>query len=275
MAGTFVVVPQWQGSGSSRAMRLVDGALAIAGDLPSAATTIVHVPLEAGDELSTGVSRFSSLQAVHDRTAEVLGLLPAAAVTIGGDCGVELAPIERALTRTGGDLAVVWFDAHPDLHSSQSSPSHAFTGMVLRTLLGDGPEGLGSGQFLDPQRIVLAGVRAVDDAEETFIDESGIRSVGVLELDTPDELVATVEATGAASVYIHIDVDVLDPAEFGSKSDPVPFGITPTQLTAAIRALTARFSLAGAGITEFAPASESNASDDLPTILRIIGALTA
>ena len=41
MAATFVVVPQWQGSGSSRAMRLVDGAEAIRGDLPSASTRSV------------------------------------------------------------------------------------------------------------------------------------------------------------------------------------------------------------------------------------------
>jgi flavin reductase (DIM6/NTAB) family NADH-FMN oxidoreductase RutF len=61
MSPTFVVVPQWQGSVSARAMRLLDGAEAIRGDLPVSATTLVDVPIEAGDSLDTGIHRFSSL----------------------------------------------------------------------------------------------------------------------------------------------------------------------------------------------------------------------
>ena len=60
MPAAFVVVPQWQGSGSSRAMRLVDGAEAIRGDLPTASTFSVNVPLEAGDEL---IARAKTAQA--------------------------------------------------------------------------------------------------------------------------------------------------------------------------------------------------------------------
>ena len=63
----FVVVPQWQGSGSSRAMQLVDGAAAIAGGLPRASCTPLEVPLEAGESLGSGVRRLSSL--VHVREA--------------------------------------------------------------------------------------------------------------------------------------------------------------------------------------------------------------
>ncbi|MCR2828112.1 arginase family protein, partial [Microbacterium sp. zg.Y909] len=57
----FIVVPQWQGSPSARAMLLVDGAEAIEGDLPRAACTRVDVPLEAGESLDTGVHRLSAL----------------------------------------------------------------------------------------------------------------------------------------------------------------------------------------------------------------------
>ncbi len=45
----FIVAAQWQGSSSSRAMQLIDGAEAIAGDLPRASTTVLEVPAEAGD----------------------------------------------------------------------------------------------------------------------------------------------------------------------------------------------------------------------------------
>src|ERR1700744_4550298 len=103
MAATFVVVPQWQGSGSARAMRLVDGADAIRGDLPSASTVVVPVPLEAGEAQGTGVSRFSSIQLVRDRLAMTLSTIDGVAITIGGDCGVELASVEHVADQ--GDLA--------------------------------------------------------------------------------------------------------------------------------------------------------------------------
>ena len=255
-------------------MRLVDGAEAIRGDLPSSATRVVDVPLEAGDSRNTGLARFGSLSLVKERTLAVLDELTDVAITIGGDCGVDLAAIEHAMTRSNGDLAVVWFDAHPDLDTAESSSTSAFTGMVLRTLLGDGVEGLVPATPLDPAKLVLAGTRSIDDSELAYMTAAGLAPVGVDALATSDALLAAVEATGASSVYIHIDVDILDPADFSSKGDPVPFGITAAQLTTLIRALRARFALAGASITEFAPASPDAASDDLPTILRIIGSLT-
>ena len=251
-------------------MRLVDGAQAIRGDLPAASTHVVNVPLEAGDARGTTVQRLGSLLLVRERTLEVLRGIDDVAITIGGDCGVELPAIEHALTRTP-DVAVVWFDAHPDLNTPESSPSGAFTGMVLRSLAGDGPAGLVPEAPLAPSRIVLAGVRDADPGEQAFIDEHGIALEQQLE---PERLVAAVRATGATSVYLHIDLDVLDPAEFAGLGSPVPFGATVAGLVAAIRALRAEFTLAGAGITEFAPASEEAAGDDLPAILRLIGALT-
>ena len=275
MPATFVVVPQWQGSGSSRALRLSDGAEAIRGDLPASSTRVVEVPLEAGDELGSGLPRLGSLQLVRDRTLAVLADIDDWALTIGGDCGVALAAVDHALARTVGDVAVVWFDAHPDLNTLESSPSAAFSGMVLRTLLGDGIGPLVPATPLAAGRLVLAGVRSSDEGEDEFVSATAIRQLTVDDLADPAALVAAVEVAGAGSVYIHIDLDVLDPGELLGLSDPVPFGVTPAALVAAVRALKGRFGLAGASIAGFSPASPDEASDDLPTILRIIGALTA
>ena len=60
----FIVVGQWQGSASSRAMRLGDGAAAIAADLPRASTTVVEVPPGAGDRLETAIARYTSVRQV-------------------------------------------------------------------------------------------------------------------------------------------------------------------------------------------------------------------
>ncbi|WP_431246990.1 arginase family protein [Leifsonia xyli] len=274
---SFLVVPQWQGSGSSRAMRLIDGAEAILGDLPAARTHQVPVPAAAGESLGTGVNRFSSLVAIREATETELALLEAPVVTVGGDCGAELAAVQHAVAaHPAGEVAVVWFDAHADINDVESSPSGAFHGMVLRALLGDGPDGLASRgeNVLAPAQLVLAGTRALDDGESAFVAEHGIRVVAPGELDDPEAIVDAVAATGATAVYIHVDLDVLDPSAIDGIGYPEPFGVQPDRLTEAIRALRRRFEFAGAGLMEFAPESPDAAGRDLAVILRILGSLT-
>ena len=263
-------------------MQLIDGADAIAGDLPASATTRVEVPMEAGESLGSGVHRLSAIATVRDNAAAALTELSHASddpvLTIGGDCAADLAGVRHAVaSHEAGEVAVVWLDAHGDLHTPESSPSGAFHGMVLRALLGDGADPLAvrDGIRLAPNQVVLAGTRQLDDGEVAFIDENGIRVVSADELRTPDALVDAVGATGATSVYLHIDLDVLDPGAIAGVQFPEPFGPDSDELVAAIRALRERFGLAGAAITEFAPRSPDAAADDLPVILRVLGALTA
>jgi arginase len=272
MPATFFIVPQWQGSGSSRAMRLVDGAEAIRGDLPSAATVLVDVPAEAGSSEGTAVHRLSSIVAVRDALGAALETRPAELpVVIGGDCGVEIGAVGRAIA--GGETAVLWLDAHPDLNSPETSPSAAFHGMVVRTLLGDGPAALVPAHPLAPGRLVLAGTRASDDAESEYIASAGIRVIAPGEV-TAESIAEALRATAAASVYIHVDLDVLDPADIDGIGFPEPFGLGLQQLLDAILAAKAALPIVGAGITEFAPAEPETAGDDLGSILRIVGALT-
>ncbi|SDH43894.1 arginase family protein [Microbacterium pygmaeum] len=267
----FVVAPQWQGSSSSRAMQLIDGALAIAGDLPRSATTILDVPAEAGESLGSGIRRLSSLTRVRAAIEEAIGLGDDPAIVVGGDCGVALAGVAAVAAE---DLAVVWFDAHADLNTTDTSPSGAFHGMVLRAILGDGVDGMvvPTGR-VSADRLILAGTRELDLEEELYISATGIRVLPPAELADPEVLAEAVAATGAARVYIHVDLDVLDPGEIGALTHPVPFGLTPAELVAAIRAVRGRLPLAGASLTEFSPASAEAAVDDLGAILRVVGAL--
>jgi arginase len=281
MPTRFLIVPQWQGSGSSRAMQLMDGAAAIAGDLPASATTTVDVPMEAGESLGTGVQRLSSILAIRDRATAALTELSAIGdglvVTVGGDCAADLASVAHAVaSRVPGRAALVWLDAHGGLNTPDTSPSGAFHGMVLRALLGQAPEPLASSgdPVLRPNSVVLAGTRELDDGEAAYVDEAGIRMLSPDELRMPDALVAAVADTGADAVYVHVDLDVLDPGVISGVQFPEPFGLGADELVAVILALRDRFELAGAGITEFAPRSPDAADEDLPVILRILGALT-
>ncbi|MFT3798532.1 arginase family protein [Microbacterium sp.] len=268
----FVVVPQWQGSPSSRAMQFIDGAEAIAGDLPRSATTRVDVPVEAGEALGTGIHRFSALTRIAEAIRAALTDAGAdqPAVVVGGDCGVAVPAIAQAAAQHPG-LAVVWLDAHADLNSPASSPSGAFAGMALRAVV-DELALPGSGA-VPGERIVLAGAREFDDAEAAVIAERGLRTLTVDDLGSPGALADAVAATGASAVYVHVDLDVLDPAVITGLALPLPFGLALSQLTDAIGALRARLPLAGASISGFAPSSPAAAVDDLGTILRVVGAL--
>nr|WP_221420647.1 arginase family protein [Conyzicola lurida] len=252
-----------------------DGAEAIRGDLPASFTRVVDVPMEAGDELGSGLPRLGSLQLVRDRMLAELATVPDRAISIGGDCGIALAAVEHVVATTEERVAVLWFDAHPDLNTVATSPSGAFSGMVLRTLLGDGVAGLVPSRTVSPSSVVLAGTRSTDEGEEEYIVSSGITRVGAEQLADPATLVAAVTATGASSVFIHIDLDVFDPADITGVGDPVPFGVDAATLAGSIRAVSAEFSVVGASIAGFSPSSPDAATDDLPTILRLIGALTA
>ena len=254
-------------------MRLAEGAVAIREDLPLSATVVVDVPSEAGMDEGSAVLRLSSLRQVRDAQLTALATLSGPAITIGGDCGVELASIQHAAARNDA-MAVVWIDAHADLNAPEESPSRAFHGMVLRTLLGDGPETLVPGAPVSPRRVILAGARALDDAELVYIETVDIPVIAPEALDA-DSLTAALAASGATSVYLHVDLDVLDPAEFSSVGYPEPFGVSLATLLAVIAAAKAALPLAGAAVTEFAPASSDAAADDMGSILRIIGALAS
>lgn len=240
-----VEVPQWQGSSSATAHRLRDGAARLAALVPAAARR--RVP--TGDTLTETARR------VRTALAETAGRF---VVTVGGDCGVDLEPIADAVRRYGERLAVVWFDAHADLNTPASSPSGAFHGMVARTLLGDGLPELVPERALKPSRLVLAGVRALDPPEEEYIRAAGVPRVGP---DALDGLVAAVAGTGAEAVYVHVDLDVLDPGVFPSVGAPVPGGLRPAQLLAQVTALAERFEIVGLGVTEYEPARPED--DDL------------
>lgn len=268
----FVIVPQWQGSPSARAMQLIDGAEAIAGDLPRSSTVRVEVPAEAGEALDTGIRRFSTLERVSAAIGAAINEGDAAepALVIGGDCGVAVPAIAAAAARHER-LAVVWCDAHGDLHTANSSPTGAFGGMALRAVAEAGTFP-GSGA-VPAERIVLVGAREFDDGEQDAATDLGITHLPVADLADPGALAAAVVATGADAVYVHVDLDVLDPAVLAGLGMPVPFGLSLDELIAAVRALRAEVPLVGASLSGFAPASPAAALDDLGTILRIVGAL--
>jgi arginase len=259
---TVLCIPQWQGSASRNASRLVAGAGRTA-ELVEADAVVTVPVLEGGGGKEAGIRALGVLLENLRLTRKALAAIDDVVITAGGDCGVDLAPIAAAGARHGQALTVLWFDAHPDCYTAQTLPSGAFHGMVVRTLLGDGPAPLTPQRLLAPGQVVLAGVRAGDTTEREYIAKTGIRTVGAGDLESVlDGL------TGP--VYVHVDLDVLDPAEFGSVCYPEPDGVSSRRL---IDLLSRLGNVIGAGVTEHAPEDGIGRAGEAEVIRRLGAAL--
>ncbi|GIF49589.1 arginase [Asanoa ferruginea] len=239
---TALCVPQWQGSLAGNARRLAAGARQTAALIPADAVVTVPV-LDDQGTFDQGVRALDVLIANLKITRRALAGLDGPVVTAGGECGVDLAPIAAARAHYGDDLTVLWFDAHPDLYTPTTLPSGSFHGMVLRTLLGDGAAPLVPAEPLRPEQVIIAGVRAGDPTEYAYLGESGIRAFGVDDLDRAVDGLS-------GPVYVHVDLDVLDPAAFASVGYPEPNGVAPDRLAALLSRID---NVVGAAITEHAP----------------------
>jgi arginase len=174
-------------------------------------------------------------------------------VTVGGTCGVEAAPVAYLNERYRGNLAVVWFDGHGDLNSPGTSPSGHFHGMVLRTLLGDGPHEYVSKlrRPLTPQQLFLAGTRDLDPDEGAYIRAAGISVTPPESFTNPGAVAAAVARSGATNVYVHVDLDCFSPDEIPDTLMRTPGGPPLASVAATIIELTAAFDVVGFSLVEY------------------------
>jgi arginase len=213
-----LLLPEWQGCGVSS--EVADGARALARHWWGAhAVTVVESPQDETLEIG---ERVLGLSSIAPRAAEALECLravsPERVQMIGGTCGAEVAPVEYLNERYAGDLAVIWIDGHADLNTPQSSPSGHFHGMVLRTLLGDGPPALSTqvAHPLRPEQVFLVGPRDMDQAELDYMHTRPVTWMRDDAFVSPSHLTDAIAAKGFGHVYIHFDVDVVSPANFGN-----------------------------------------------------------
>jgi len=155
-----------------------------------------------------------------------------------------------------GDLAVLWIDAHGDINAPSESSTHLFYGMPVRMLLGDCGGAFAGLKFkpLSPRQFINIGGRALDDAESSFMRREQIPIIPARgDADLPGTVMQAVTLTGKGHVYVHLDLDVLDPADFPYTAFPVEAGIPMNQLLPLLTTLRQKTDLIGFGIFEYIP----------------------
>jgi arginase len=145
-----------------------------------------------------------------------------------GDCMVALGTA-TGLHRAGVDFSVVWFDAHGDLQTMETSTSGYVGGIPLRVLVGYRPdkavERLGL-PVVPEERALLVGARDLDPPEEEFLRTSAMRTCAV------GEVSAGILPEGP--LLVHVDLDVVDPAQISGLLYPAPGGATGEALAVAV-----------------------------------------
>jgi arginase len=218
--------------------------------------------------------------ALMRRTAEEVGAALArerVPIVLAGNCGVALG---MAAALGPGATGLLWFDAHGDLNTPETSPSGFFDGMGLAMLLGHGWQQLAATvpgyAPLPAQHAALLGARDLDPGECALIEHSGLLFLppAALREEAGREALRGL-GRRVARLHVHVDPDVLAPEALRGNSYSVPGGLDPGEILAAARAALAEAPLAGLSVGSYDPQEDDPLAG--PRVLgeMIVGLLSA
>lgn len=254
-----LVNPQWQGGGQG--LTTYEGAHDLENRYLSK-DSFIEVPVSTA-EVSPVINEIQAYDDILRQTKAALEILetnkPKKVFAVGGGCDADLATMSYLNGLYDGDIGIVYFDSHGDINTPQESVSKRFYGMPVRTLLGEGDAGFIEAlpSTLDPKQLVFVGLRDLDKAEAEYLSRANISvvSVDAAEADSIS-IVNTVKLKGYSKIYIHIDLDVLDPHVFPHVPLPAPDGLSLEAFSAALNALQANFEIVGIGLYEYKETEE-------------------
>jgi arginase len=159
-------------------------------------------------------------------------------LVLGGDCTTALGTLAGLLDPPSTGIA--WFDAHGDFNTPEISISGYLGGMPLACAVGRGLDELRSHSKMPgvvaERNVALLGVRDLDPLEERALSGSAVTLLrsDVLGGDTAALERAIQPLAALPQVYLHVDIDVLDPVEAPGVNFPVAGGPQVAQLKEAV-----------------------------------------
>lgn len=184
---------------------------------------------------------------------------------LAGECSVALTTLPTVL-RHRPDAVVLWLDAHGDFNTPDTTLTKSLSGMSMAGACGLWNAGL-TPDTVPEDRVVLAGVRDLDPEERKALEQSDVTVIGASPVET---LVAVKNALNAEPVYIHLDLDVIDPAVFPAR-EPAPGGLAPEKLFDLLEAVVADSELVGMEVTTFeAPEDEEDRQEACAVVMRVL-----
>jgi arginase len=196
----------------------------------------VPVPEEAPEVPENGLRHLPVVSAINRRLAGMCaqaiedGAIP---VTLGGDHSVAAGSVAGA--RAAGRVGVLWIDAHADFNTPESSPSKNLHGMPLAALVDGAAKNLATyltEEQVQPQDVVLVGIRSLDSGERRALVEHGIKLYTMRDVDelgiaeVTRQALAHFSRQGLERLHVSFDLDSLDPTIAPGVGTPVPGGLS-------------------------------------------------
>ncbi|RPK12593.1 Arginase [Priestia endophytica] len=201
-------------------------------------------------------------------------------LVIGGDHSIAIGTL-AGVGKRANNLGVIWYDAHGDLNTLETSPSGNIHGMPLAVSLGIGHEKLtnigGYIPKLKPENVVIIGARSLDDGEKELIRDKGIKVYTMHEIDrlgmtkVMEETISYLKKR-TDQVHLSLDLDGLDPSEAPGVGTPVVGGISYRESHLAMEMLAEAEFITSAEFVEINPIlDDSNKTAEVAVAL--IGSL--
>lgn len=183
---------------------------------------------------------------------------------LGGNCNVALGTL-AAFDET--KVGVIWFDAHGDFNTPETTPSGFFDGMPLAIVTGqcynDFWKKIGKNHPVQESHTLHVGVRDLDPEERESLERTEVSVITANDIKSKvltqallpklNELRSQVE-----NVYLHIDIDVVDPLEAPGVDYKSPYGLTSTDVAQAILMISEKFRVIAAALTAYNPSHDEN-----------------
>jgi arginase len=200
--------------------------------------------------LGMALGHFSGIVAQNERAGWfTIGLLATCPSMPGLVSGLQHSGPTREAIRIG----MLWLDAHPDFNTPETTRSGSLGGMPVAVATGRALQRMRMDAGLDPplsdRNIVMGGVRLTDPLEQELLDASRIEQLSVEDLQTLSPAVfAQLDrlSRNVDKIYVHVDMDVLDPREVMGHVNKVPGGPSSAQLAALFEQIFARYPKASA-----------------------------
>lgn len=170
---------------------------------------------KTGPTITNGIaSEAAVLEGIRKARAALEKEAPERVVTVGGNCIVSLASFDH-LHALYPEAGILWIDAHPDVSLPENGYPNAHA-MVLAALLGRGAPSLAK-ELKSPafgaKDLLYIGLQGLHDYQRKFLDDAGVDYAVQTEAFVSDERILAF-LTEHPQVFVHLDIDVLDPAFF-------------------------------------------------------------
>ena len=232
---------------------------------------IGNIPVKQAEEQHYGEKRAKYLAEISDTCNELAatvqksleeGFTP---LVLGGDHSIAVGTMSGVAAHYRKDkkqVGYVWLDAHGDMNTPETSPSGNVHGMPLASVMGYGPpelvELLGFKPKVEPQNLVIVGVRDLDAQEKKLVKKSGVHVFTMRDIDErgmrevmSETLKFATDDTGG--IAVSLDMDFVDPMDAPGVGTPVRGGVTYREAHLAMEMIADSEAMASLEVVEINP----------------------